>query len=109
MLTVRLLSAVKKPRTGTPGSSAVEQGFDLRIQTSPGLGAFRVAAVWTGDGWRTVRHTECTLIEPRDDADIWTADISFFSTPILTFNYALAAAGAEGVSWDNNGGWNYVI
>ena len=109
MLTVRLLSAVKKASTGTPGSSAVERGFDVRIETKPGLRAYRVAIVWTQNGWQSVTYTKCDLVEVRDDADIWAAGISYYSTPPITFFYALAAASPDGISWDNNHGWNYMI
>ena len=109
MLTVRLLNAVKKPSIGTPGSSAVERGFDITIETKPNLQAYRAAIVWTQNGWQNVNYAECKLQEIRNDADIWTVGISYFSTPPITFFYALAAAGPDGISWDNNGGWNYLI
>jgi hypothetical protein len=109
MLTVRLLNAVKKAAIGTPGSSAVERGFDVRIETKPNLQAYRVAVVWTQNGWQTVNYTECDLVEGRNDLDIWAGSISYFTTPQITFFYALAAAGPDGISWDNNQGWNYVI
>jgi hypothetical protein len=109
MLTVRLLNAQKKPSTGTPGSSAVERGFDVRIETKPNLQAYRAAIVWTQNGWQNVNYTECELKEVRYDTDIWAASISYYTTPPITFFYALAAAGPDGISWDNNGGWNYLI
>src|SRR5262245_15831496 len=107
MLTVRLLQAVRKPATGTPGSSAFERGFDARIETKPSLQASRVALVWTPDGWQTVRYLECNLVETRPDSDIWTANLSYYTNPVVKFFYALAAAGRAGISWDNNAGWNY--
>ena len=106
---VRLLSAVKKQASGTPGSSAVERGFDVRIETRPVLQAYRVAVVWTQNGWQNTNYTECRVVEVRSDVDIWAASISFFTTPNVSFFYALAAAGPDGISWDNNGGWNYLI
>jgi Starch/carbohydrate-binding module (family 53) len=109
MPAVRLLNAVKKPPSGTPGSSAVERGFDARVETKPNLQAYRVAVVWTQNGWQTVNHTECKLVETPNDTDIWAASISYYSTPNITFFYAIAAAGPDGISWDNNGGWNYLI
>jgi hypothetical protein len=109
MPAVRLASAVKKQVTGTPGSSAVQRGFDVRIETKPTLQAYRAAVVWTPDGWQSTNYTECSLAEVRNDADIWAASISYFTTPNITFFYALAAAGSDGTSWDNNGGWNYMI
>jgi hypothetical protein len=109
MLTVRLLNVAKKPAIGTPGSSAVQRGFDVRIETNPHLQAYRVAVVWTQDGWRTINYTESNLAEIRNDNDIWAASVSYFTTPNITFFYALAAAGPDGISWDNNGGWNYMI
>lgn len=75
MLTVRLLNAVKKPPSGTLGSSAAERGFDVRIETKPSLRAYRVAVVWTQNGWQAVDYTECKLVEVRNDTDIcaiWT-------------------------------------
>ena len=109
MLTVRLLSSQKKPPTGTPGSSAYEQGFDVRTETRTGLQAYRVALVWTPNGWQSVNYTECRLAETRADSDIWSGGISYFTTPPTTFFYALVAAGPDGLSWDNNAGWNYSI
>ena len=109
MVTVRLLNATKKAASGTPGSSAVERGFDVSIETKPYLEAFRVAVVWTPDGWQTVNHTECHMVEVRNDTEIWTASVSYYSTPQITFFYALAAAGPDRIAWDNNHGWNYLI
>ena len=109
MLTVRLLGVQKKPPVGTPGSSAYEQGFDVRVETRTQLQAYRVALVWTPNGWQGVTYTECRLAETRADSDIWSGGISYFTTPPTTFFYALVAAGPEGLSWDNNGGWNYSI
>jgi hypothetical protein len=109
MLTVRLVNAVKKPPAGTPGSSAVERGFDVRIETKPNLQAYRVAVVWTQNAWQAVNYTECNLVEAQNGTDIWAASISYYSTPPVTFFYALAAAGPDGISWDNNRGWNYMI
>jgi len=102
MLTVRLLNAAKKAPTGTPGSSAGERGFDVRMETKPNLRAYRVAVVWTQNGWQTVTYTEGNLVEARNDTDIWAASISYSTTPQITFFYALAAAGPDGISWDNN-------
>ena len=109
MLTVRLLNAAKKPPAGTPGSSAVERGFDVRIETKPHLQAYRVAIVWTQNGWQTTNYTECDLLEVRNDADIWAVSISYYSMSNIIFFYALAAAGPDGISWDNKGGWNHMI
>lgn len=109
MPAVRLLSAVKKQASGTPGSSAVERGFDVRIETRPALQAYRVAIVWTPNGWQSTTYTECKVVDVRRDADVWTASISYYSTPPVSFFFALAAAGADGISWDNNGGWNHTI
>ena len=109
MPSVRLLNAVKKPATGTPGSSAVERGFDARIETKPSLNAYRVALVWTQNAWQTVNYTECDLVEVRSDSDIWTANISYYTASNISFLYSLAAAGPDGISWDNNSGWNYMI
>jgi hypothetical protein len=109
MIKVRLLSAVKKAAVGTPGSSAVQRGFDVRIETEPNLLAYRVAVVWTENGWRNVNYAECSLAGIQNGADIWAASISYFTTPQITFFYALAAASPAGISWDNNQGWNYVI
>ena len=109
MLAIRLLGAVKKPATGTPGSSAVQRGFDVTVQTLPSLRAYRVVVVWTPDGWQSVNRTVCTLSEIRNDSDIWTGSISYYTTPPITLFYALAAASPDGISWDNNSGWNYMI
>jgi hypothetical protein len=109
MPAVRLLSATTKPATGTPGSSAVEHGFDVRVETRPNLAAYRVAVVWTPDGWRTVTYTECRLAEVRDGAETWAGSISFFTTPNITFFFAVAAAGSDGTTWDNNFGQNHAI
>ena len=109
MLTVHLLNAVKKAPIGSAGSSDVERGFDVRIETRPGLRAYRVSIAWTPNGWRTVTYTPCDLVEVRNDADIWAASMSYYSTPQISFYYAVAAAGPDGISWDNNHGWNYQI
>ncbi len=85
MPAVRLLNASKKPAVGTPGSSAVQRGFDVRIETRPNLRAYRVAVVWTQDGWLTTNYTECNLAEVRNDTDIWTASISYYTTPVIIF------------------------
>jgi len=109
MVAVRLLSATKRAPTGTPGSSAVERGFDVTVETTPGLRAYRVAVVWTEDGWHSTHHTECALTQSDLDRDVWAGGISFFTNPPTTFFYALAAAFPDAVHWDNNGGWNYLI
>jgi len=109
MVAIRLLSAVKKPITGTPGSSAVQRGFDLRIETRPYLEAYRVAVVYTPNAWQEVRYAECQLDSVQNGTDIWVADISYFTTPQVTFFYALAAAGPNGTVWDNNRGLNHQI
>jgi hypothetical protein len=109
MLTVQLLSAAKKPPIGTPGSDAVERGFDVVVRTTPNLGAFRVAVVWTPDGWHTANTTDCRLVETRVDGDTWAGSVSYFANPVITFLYALVAAGADGVVWDNNQGHDHTI
>jgi len=109
MLTVSLLNAVKKAPVGTPGSSAVERGFDVRMETRPNLQAYRAAVVWTQNGWQTVNYAESGLVEVRNGTEIWAASISYYSMSQVTFFYALAASGPDGISWDNNQGWNYMI
>src|SRR3954451_7246013 len=109
MPAIRWVSAIKKPPSGSPGSSAVEQGFDVRVETSLNLEAFRVAVVWTQNGWQTVNYTECHLLESRNGTDTWAASISYYTTPQITFFYALAAATEISTIWDNNRGWNYSI
>lgn len=109
MIVVRLLSAVKKQATGTPGSSAVQRGFDVTVQTLPNLRAYRVVVVWTPDRWQSVQRTVCSLSHIQNDSDVWTGSISYFTTPPITLHYALAAASPDGISWDNNSGWNYMI
>jgi hypothetical protein len=109
MLMIRLLGSQKKPPTGTPGSSAYEQGFDVRIETRTALRAYRVALVWTPNGWQSVNYTECRVAETRPDSDIWSGGISYYTTPPIKFFYAVVGAGPDGLSWDNNGGWNYSI
>jgi hypothetical protein len=109
MLMIRLLGSQKKPPTGTPGSSAHEQGFDVRIETKTALRAYRVALVWTANGWQSVNYAECSVAETRPDSDIWFGGISYYTTPPIKFFYALVGADPDGLSWDNNGGWNYSI
>jgi hypothetical protein len=109
MLAIRLLGAVKKSATGTPGSSAVQRGFDVTVQTLPNFRAYRVVVVWSPDGWQSVNRTQCGLSQIQNDSDIWTASISYYTTPPITMFYALAAATPDGLSWDNNSGWNYMI
>jgi hypothetical protein len=109
MATVRLLRATKRAPTGTPGSAAVERGFDVEIETRPALEASQVRVVWTWNGWRTVEHTVCTWTRVEGGADVWSAGMGFFSERPITEFYALAATTPAGVVWDNNGGWNYMI
>ena len=109
MLTIHRLNAVKKAATGTPGSSAWQRGFDVEIITEPGMAAYRVAIIWTPDGWNSITHTEARLVNGQLDRDLWAADVSYFTTPPTTYYYALVAAGADGLMWDNNNGWNYMI
>ena len=109
MLTTRLLGATMKPAVGTPGSAAVERGFDVSIESTPKLETYRVALVWTADGWNKINHTECHLAEVHGNSDFWTGGISFFSERPTTFFYALVASGPEGLAWDNNQGWNYLL
>lgn len=109
MLTIKHVSTVKKAMTGTPGSSSVERGFVVEIGTEPEMAAYRVAVVWTPDGWRTINHTEAHLMNTQGHRDLWKIDISYCTTPPTTFYYALVAAGSDGQAWDNNNGWNYMI
>ncbi len=109
MLNVYRIGVTKKPVTGTPGSSAAERGFDIEIATTPSMAAYRVAIIWTEDGWRTVHHTEAQLTDSSGNRDVWKAGVSFFASQPITFFYALVAAGPDGQVWDNNGGWNYAI
>jgi len=109
MITIKQLSAVKKAATGTPGSSSVERGFDVQIATEPKMAAYRVAIVWTPDGWRTANHNEAHLMNVQGNRDLWKVEISYCTTPPTTFYYALVTAGPDGQVWDNNNGWNYMI
>jgi hypothetical protein len=103
------VEATKKPSTGTPGSSAVERGFDVRAETNPNLEVWRVAVVWTQDGWRTVNYTECRLTGSRSGTDTWTAGVSYYSSTPVTFAFAVAGGTRSEIIWANNQGWNYTI
>lgn len=109
MPAISLIQAVKKAPVGTPGSSAVERGFDVQVETKPNLAAYRVAVIWTENAWQTVHYSECELTDSQDGREIWSASISFYSSAQVSFFYALAAAGPDGINWANNRGWNYMI
>lgn len=106
---IRGHNTVKRPTSGTPGSAATERGFNVSINTSPMMEAYRVEIAWTEDGWRSVHHTEAKLVDVQTDGDNWEVDISYFHDQPVTFWYALVAAGPDGLVWDNNHGWNYQI
>ncbi|MEU8235556.1 hypothetical protein AB0C12_38715 [Actinoplanes sp. NPDC048967] len=107
MLTVRLSSTQPLPGGGTPGSSAVQRGFRVGVEIRPHLEAYRVAVVWTPDGWQSTRYVPGQLTQIADGSEIWSAEVSWVVTPPTTFFYAVVGVGFDGPVWDNNGGWNY--
>jgi len=113
MLSIQQTSVGKKPGTGTPGSGAMQRGFDVQVTTKPKMEAYRVAMVWTHDDWRTTYRTEAKLANDSMDSeqsrDLWKISVAFCSDRPVTFHYALVAAGPAGCCWDNNNGWNYTV
>ncbi|WP_433729229.1 hypothetical protein ACQP2Y_16900 [Actinoplanes sp. CA-051413] len=107
MLTVRLSSTQPLPGGGTPGSSAVQRGFRVGVEIRPYFEAYRVALVWTPDGWQSTRYASGQLTQIANGGEIWSAEASWVVTQPTTFFYAVVGVGFDGQVWDNNGGWNY--
>jgi hypothetical protein len=74
----------------------------------------RAGAVWTTDGWQTVRQDSArwrrNIANPfgRDDEEWVVTMIIQSSQNPVRFWYALYVEDGQGIRyWDNNNGWNY--